>query len=184
MPIQKLTKEEIILRSITVFRQKGYYRTNMSDLAKFCGLTKGAFYHHFANKEEVMKKSLEMTSNWFNENVFSIGYDDNIPNHEKLGKMLDVYQKVFLQEQGGCIFGNTVLETIMVEDTFKQSSKDFFDAWEKSLMNIFNAKYSNKIAKEKSTQVIANLQGAIILMILNTQSQYLKDAVHKNKELY
>ncbi|MGD1843173.1 MAG: hypothetical protein ACFB0B_20100 [Thermonemataceae bacterium] len=131
-----------------------------------------------------MMKSLEMTSDWFKENIFSIGYDDGIPDDEKLENMLDFYQKVFLHKKGGCIFGNTVLETILVEDTFKEASLNFFQSWEKSLVKIFATKHAEKIAKEKSTQVIGNLQGAIILMILNDEPQYLKDAIVKSKELY
>lgn len=184
MPIQKLTKEEIIKKSITVFREMGYYRTSMSDLATFCGLTKGAFYHHFKNKEEVMIKSLEMTSNWFKKNVFSIAYNEAIPNDDKLENMLDLYQKILFHEKGGCIFGNTILETMMVESTFKESAQDFFFVWKESLIEIFKNKYPTTTAQEKSTQVITNLQGAIILMILNDEPQYLKDAIVRSKALY
>lgn len=184
MPIQKITKEEIIFKSISVFREKGYYKTSMNDLAKFCNLTKGAFYHHFSSKEEVMAKSLEMTSNWFKEHIFSIAYKDNIPSDEKLDKLLKLYQKVLLKEKGGCIFGSTILETTFVEDTFKEISKDFFDSWENALQHIFKAKYSINIAKEKSSELIANLQGAIILMILNDQPKYLKDAIKRSENLY
>ena len=61
MPLHKKSPEEIIKQSILVFRTNGYYRTTMNDLAKATGLTKGAFYHHFSNKEDVMKKSLQTT---------------------------------------------------------------------------------------------------------------------------
>ena len=46
MPLHKTTPAEIIKNSIKVFRKKGYYRTNMNDLAKETGLTKGIFYNH------------------------------------------------------------------------------------------------------------------------------------------
>ena len=144
MPIQKLSKEEIIRKCITIFRQKGYYRTNISDLANFCALTKGALYHHFANKEEIMRASLEMTSLWFKKNIFSIAYDAKAADNKKLELLLKMYFKTFTQEKGGCFFANTILETTQVEDTFKDIMLDFFNAWEEALLTIFKSKYTTK----------------------------------------
>ena len=44
----------------------------MNDLAKETELTKGIFYHHFASKEEVMLKALEVTTKWFEYKIFNI----------------------------------------------------------------------------------------------------------------
>ncbi len=184
MPLQKLTKEEIIYKSITVFRQKGYYRTNMSDLARYCGLTKGAFYHHFPSKEAVMRHCLQMTSDWFKEHIFSIGYNKDIDDQQKLIALLDIYYKTFTKEEGGCFFANTILETMQVEDTFRDISKDFFKAWEQSLEAIFTTKYPQTISKDKSIQVITQIEGAIILMLLNQDSSYLDRAIQESKKLY
>ncbi len=184
MPIQKFTKEEIILNSITVFRQSGYYRTNMSDLAKFCGLTKGAFYHHFSSKEEVMRTALIMTSKWFKENIFSIGYDKEIPKEQRLALMLEKYYETFTQETGGCFFANTILETTQVEDTFKDIIMDFFESWERSLEHIFITKYPEKIGKEKSVEVITQIEGSIIFMLLRSDVKYLRNAIDRCINLY
>ncbi|HEX8657003.1 MAG TPA: TetR/AcrR family transcriptional regulator [Hymenobacter sp.] len=54
MPIQKITRKELLRTCIQVFRKQGYYRTSIQDLAQATGLTKGVFYHHFASKEEIM----------------------------------------------------------------------------------------------------------------------------------
>ena len=53
MPVQKTTKDQIIIKSIEVFLKQGYYKTSMSDLAEACGLQKGSFYYHFKSKEEL-----------------------------------------------------------------------------------------------------------------------------------
>lgn len=82
------------------------------------------------------------------------------------------------------LVANTILETTQVEDTFKDLMIDFFDAWEEALQNIFISKYSKKIAKEKSIQVITYLEGAIILMQLKSNSKYLEDAVQRCLKLY
>ena len=67
MPIQKITREEILLKTLEVFRQQGYYNTSMSDLATACDLNKSTFYHYFDSKEALMKVLLEETRIYLNK---------------------------------------------------------------------------------------------------------------------
>lgn len=179
MPLQKITKKELIRNSVQVFRQKGYYRTSMSDLAKACGLTKGAFYHHFSNKEEVMLTSLKATVNWFSQHVFSIAYAEDIANEDKLTEMSKVMIVAFGEEAGGCFFANTILETAQVEDTFKTVVKDFFKLWEQALIHVFSAKYALEKAEEISVRSIMEIEGAIVLMQLHDDINFLQSAINR-----
>jgi AcrR family transcriptional regulator len=45
------TQQIIIDTAAKLFASRGYNGTSMADLAAAAGLTKGAFYHHFASKE-------------------------------------------------------------------------------------------------------------------------------------
>ena len=45
------TQQHIIDTAAKLFASRGYNGTSMADLAAAAGLTKGAFYHHFASKE-------------------------------------------------------------------------------------------------------------------------------------
>jgi AcrR family transcriptional regulator len=45
------TRQLIIDTAARLFASKGFHGTSMSDLASAAGLTKGAFYHHFENKD-------------------------------------------------------------------------------------------------------------------------------------
>jgi TetR/AcrR family transcriptional regulator, transcriptional repressor for nem operon len=179
MPIVKTTPEEIIKNSIHVFRTNGYYRTSMSDLSKAAGLTKGAFYHHFANKEDVMKKSLQATSLWFQHKIFSIAYDESISGKKRLSKMSEVLYLAFTKNKGGCFFANTILETAHVEDTFFEEINEFFDLFEKALNNVFKDKYSKKQIKELTYQIIADIEGTIILMQLKKDPELLRLALKR-----
>jgi len=53
------TKEYIILTSFRLFLQKGYKEVTMSMLVKAAGLSKGAVYHYFENKEQLFKETLD-----------------------------------------------------------------------------------------------------------------------------
>ena len=179
MPKQKTTPEEIIYNSIKVFRRKGYYRTNMSDLAKETGLTKGAFYHHFSNKEEVMKKALQASTGWFQKKVFSIADDSALNAQEKLNTMVSVAFKAFTDDAGGCFFANTILETSHVEDTFLEDIELFFSAWKNALYKIFQDSYPEERLAELTEEIIADVEGSIIFMQLRKDHSYLRKALDR-----
>jgi len=46
-------RERILDAALQVIRQKGYAATTIDDLCAAAGVTKGAFFHHFASKEDV-----------------------------------------------------------------------------------------------------------------------------------
>lgn len=44
-------REKLLDAAIRLVREKGYTATTVDDLCRLAGVTKGAFFHHFANKE-------------------------------------------------------------------------------------------------------------------------------------
>jgi len=53
------TADRILDQSMRLFFQKGYHGTSIDDITKATGVTKGALYWHFKNKEEVLKRIME-----------------------------------------------------------------------------------------------------------------------------
>lgn len=50
-----LSREKILNAAGEVFAQKGYDTATMQDITEKSGLSKGAIYHHFKSKEEIMQ---------------------------------------------------------------------------------------------------------------------------------
>ena len=50
------TLKEILRVSTKLFHEKGYENTSIQNIADGCGLSKGALYHHFKSKEEVLER--------------------------------------------------------------------------------------------------------------------------------
>jgi len=58
----EVTVKKILDVSLALFVEKGFEQTTVLDIvAELEGMTRGAFYHHFKNKEEVLKSLLERT---------------------------------------------------------------------------------------------------------------------------
>ena len=57
--IMKDTREYIIEEAYKLFLSRSYEAVSISDISKAIGLTKGALYHHFTNKEELFKAVID-----------------------------------------------------------------------------------------------------------------------------
>ena len=53
------TRESILDAAITLFLDHGVSRTSLDQIAKQANCTRGAVYHHFTNKAEVLKELLD-----------------------------------------------------------------------------------------------------------------------------
>jgi len=57
--VRRLSKDDILERTAPLFAAGGYAATSMRDLAKACGITPAALYHHFTDKEQLYLEVLE-----------------------------------------------------------------------------------------------------------------------------
>lgn len=82
------TVQKILTVANQLFMKNGYDQTSLDDIATSCGVTKGAIYHHFKSKEELlvsMMESMENQMDWF----FEIKNDVHFTGLEKLQKIFD-----------------------------------------------------------------------------------------------
>lgn len=47
----KSARERILVEAVRIVREKGFAATSVEELCRAAGVTKGAFFHHFASKE-------------------------------------------------------------------------------------------------------------------------------------
>lgn len=61
----KETYVRIVQAAVKLFARQGYHKTTISDLAQAIGLTSGAIFHHFPNKEAI----LEAVVDWLERGI-------------------------------------------------------------------------------------------------------------------
>lgn len=175
MAIKKTSKEEILQEAIKLFKIRGYYNTSMANIADACGLIKGSIYHHFKSKDEIGLESLKYIHKYFENNIYSIAYRDDLQAKEKLALFVKKTDEYFLNSEGGCLLGNLALEVSHENLEFKNEIKTYFSAWEDALADILKSKYDKNRSHDLAKEHVALTQGAIMMMNLyNDTKEYLK----------
>jgi AcrR family transcriptional regulator len=59
---EQQVRDRIIQAAVTVFSEKGYHRATISDVVRRSGLSVGAIYTHFKNKEQLFLHSCDLIS--------------------------------------------------------------------------------------------------------------------------
>ena len=175
MPVQKVTREEILQKSLQVFKRQGYHRTSMDDLAKACGLLKGSFYHYFSSKEALMKAVLQYMNEYNEANVLSIAYDESLLPRVRLERLLNTLFAAVTQTEGGCLMGNTVLETALVTEEFKETLQTHFNNIMAAAAHIYQTVCSPERAFTIAQQLAVEIQGSLLLIKLYGNSHLLDD---------
>lgn len=87
------TKEQLLNQAVIIFVERGYDNTSINDITNACNITKGAFYHHFKNKDEIFIEAITVIvdeiEKWIDEKILSS------KNIEELIKSLFDYSDYF-----------------------------------------------------------------------------------------
>ncbi|GIO86102.1 TetR family transcriptional regulator [Paenibacillus faecis] len=82
------TTNQILTVALNLFIQKGYEQTSIQDIINgLGGLTKGAIYHHFKSKEEIMQAVIDHLFKGVDEMLSSVRDDKELNGLEKLRKI-------------------------------------------------------------------------------------------------
>ena len=105
------TRQHIITKSAPVFNTKGFTGTSLMDLTKVTGLTKGALYGNFRDKEEIAVSVFQYSMETVREAVRT-KLEKKQSNKDKLIGLLEFYtQYVFSSPiPGGCPIMNNAVE--------------------------------------------------------------------------
>jgi TetR/AcrR family transcriptional repressor of nem operon len=106
-------KDKIIHESLRLFSLKGFSSTTIDDILRAAGSSKGGFYNHFKNKEDLFSQVLkEARTIWRQRNL--VGLDQNRKPVANLKLFLENFRDYYLKDSenfpGGCIFITLLVE--------------------------------------------------------------------------
>jgi TetR/AcrR family transcriptional repressor of nem operon len=106
------TEKKILNEAIIIFRKNGYHSTSMNMISEACKISKGNLTYHYPTKEELFKKCIEASDNYFKRFVLFNSFETQATELDGLISFLkNVKNWLYFEDYvTGCIFSNTALE--------------------------------------------------------------------------
>lgn len=191
------TRDTIIETSFLLFLKKGYKAVTLTDLEKAVGMTKGTFYYHFLNKEEVLKEGV---TRYYR--VLNARREREISGVRSLREFIDVtiHNLMEIEHYGAKRFDRDIPEilclSLMVEvislyPEFKQMVSDTKVSWMSKVEGvILEAKRNKEIRDDVDTSILAknllNISiGLINYVVMHQDIAYALSSVrYQYEQLY
>lgn len=176
------TTQYIIETVAPIFNKNGYVATSMSDITKATGLTKGAIYGNFKNKESLALKAFRFNLEMLTKKL-----------EEKLAVSNSALQKLYIisnfyrhyddytREMGGCPILNIGIDANNHSEQLMLEVQNAINYIEKTIENIINnGKFSGELnpildGSSYARRIFSMIQGAVFLSSCKNSNQYLKE---------
>lgn len=184
------TKSFIIERTASVFNKKGFAGTSLSDLTEATGLTKGALYGNFENKEDIALAVFD-----FNTASLRNSLHARASVHENsIDKLMTIPQFCrenfhILAAQGGCPVVNTASEADDTQPLLKRKVNHTISRWKKNLELTILQGIRRKEIKSKTdpsryaSLFIALFEGGILLSKSTGDISFLNHCADRMEEI-
>ncbi|WP_194972664.1 TetR/AcrR family transcriptional regulator [Aquiflexum lacus] len=166
----ELTKEKIISISAGLFNTQGYKATSISDITKATGLTKGAIYRHFTDKEDLEESTFHFMAEKMKGKFREVIKKEMTAPEKLLAIAVFFRTYVFTPViQGGCPILNAGVETDDTRPELNKSVRDLLNTLQSSVEHILQKGISYGQIKEDieverfASVFIATLEGGVLL---------------------
>jgi TetR/AcrR family transcriptional repressor of nem operon len=181
-------REKLLKAGTELFRRCGYVATTVDEICARAGVTKGAFFHHFASKEALAETCLRQ---W---NCQGAAMDEAAPFQalddplEKVLGCMDYYYSLFTNPKilKSCLAGTTVQEIAETHPALREAAQACFV----NLENRFKALLDEACRSERksldtaslATFWLAAVQGSLLLAKASRDESVIRDSLGHVKE--
>lgn len=184
------TRQHIIEKAAPFFNKKGYADTSLSDITSATGLTKGAIYGNFENKDDLALAVYDYNVSKIMRarESATIGIADPI---DKLLAMTRMYRSDYrsVSQGGGCPILNAAVEADDNFPALKAKVRSSIRAWKKIIAQTIEDGISQHLIKPTVEPdryagiFLAMIEGGIMLSKILDDQIHLDNALDKLDEI-
>jgi TetR/AcrR family transcriptional regulator, transcriptional repressor for nem operon len=178
------TRQHIIQQAATLFNQRGYIGSSISDVMQCTGLQKGGIYRHFQSKEQLALAAFDYAQQQ-NTSQLVAAVAAETDAVQKLLAFISAFHTLTLHPPvpGGCPILNTIVDSDDGDPALRERVVAVVRGWEQLIERIVAdgvARGSLRCDIDPQTVasvLIATLEGGILLARAHRSPVYLQHAV-------
>ncbi len=177
------TRDHILGEASRLIRRRGIGATSVGDILAAAGVHKGSLYFHFRDKEEIGREVIRQAADRFLEFV-----DRSLTGPTPRSALGSFFAAALAYHRGtgftgGCLFGNTALETGDADPGLAAMVDEVFVAWTDRIAGVIAAGQragefrDDMTALDLAQHVVATLEGGIMLSRLRKKAAPLESCI-------
>jgi len=181
------TREHILGEASRLIQRKGIGATSVGEILAASGVHKGSLYFHFQDKEEIGREVIRQAADRFLRFV-----DWSLAGATPRDALENFFAAALAYHRGtgftgGCLFGNTALETSDADPGMAALVDEVFVAWIDRIARVIAAGQragefrDDMTALDLAQQVVAALEGGIMLSRLRKKAAPLDSCIENLK---
>ncbi len=177
------TRRVILDKAFELIYQNGYQATSIDRLLELTHVTKGAFYYHFKNKEDMGVKMVdEVIYPEIHQTLIApLQYSED-PLNDIFNVIMNVFRTADYQKiTYGCPASNMIQEMAPLSENFNEALKRMLDRWQGTIVEALDrGKQSGKVRKDVDSQSVAEFIVVSYEGLRSLGKVYQSKAYYKN----
>lgn len=185
MPTKAERTTQYIIETVApLFNQRGYSATSLSDITSAVGLTKGAIYGNFKNKEELALKAFEYNKELLISAIKEAVNKSTNPR-DQLFAFTDFYANynLFSEPIGGCPILNVGVDSNQTNPELLEAVREAISEIRAIITTILEEGEQSKafhiplMASQFARQLFTMIMGAVSMATITQDVKFLKNTV-------
>ncbi|MAJ38024.1 MAG: TetR family transcriptional regulator [Flavobacteriaceae bacterium] len=177
------TKQFILETVAPLFNKYGYHGTSLSVITEATGLTKGALYGNFENKEELALSAFEYSKNILLKHIIN-ALQEGETSMSRMFSLINFYKSynLIIEELGGCPIVSAGADAKHNNFALSQAIKEVHHSIEGHIAHVIEqgqikGEFKLKLpAMQYAKQFYTILNGGVISSIITSDSKYFKNS--------
>jgi TetR/AcrR family transcriptional repressor of nem operon len=180
-----MNTSDIILNKVApLFNKQGYVGTSLTDITKATGLTKGAIYCNFTNKEDLALKAFQLNISLAITPLFKVVAAQQ-GSINKLHAITEYQRRYYdlVKDIGGCPMLRAGVDTKFINPLLFKAAQNLSQKFTIGLTNIINdGMINNEIkpninADQYAKIILSLIEGSSLLAFTHNDSTYINNAM-------
>jgi AcrR family transcriptional regulator len=162
MPAPIVSKDVVLDRLLSAFRDRGYEGASLAELSAATGLQKSSLYHYFpGGKEEMAEQVMAHLDRQLSADLYEPLQSARTPA-KKLGAMLDTLDAFYEGGRKACLFERLCASVARTQ--FRRPLRRAFTTWMEAVEGVcLEAGLSKAVARARAEDFVVRIEGALIV---------------------